>query len=73
MNLFGIEIANSTIQEGIVYLLDPDNRILLIGIGIVIILFVVKLIFKSIKRLLFIAVIIGVMAYFYLKFATNGA
>jgi hypothetical protein len=73
MNLFGFDIADSTIKEGIVYLLDPGNRILAIGIGIIFILFIAKFLFRSIKRLLLIAVIIGVVVYLGMHFLINGA
>lgn len=72
MNFLGIEIANSTIQEGIVYLLDPDNRIFLIGVAIVMLFFVIKRIFRSFKILLLIAAVIVVL-YFGLQFLTNAA
>lgn len=72
MNVLGIEIPNNHIQEGIAFLFDPDNRMWLIGIGILFIIFIARFIFKSIKRLFFIAMIIGLGIYFYLQFAING-
>lgn len=71
MNILGIEISSNTIQQGIIYILDPDNRILVIGIGILILLLIIKFIFRSIKRLLFITAIIVAAAYFYLNFVVN--
>ena len=72
MNFLGIEIANSTIQQGIAFLLNPDNRIFLMGIAIVIVFFVIKRIFRSFKILLLIAAVIAAI-YYGLQFLTNAS
>lgn len=71
MNLFSIETINS-LQQGIGYLLDPDNRIILIGLALMLVFLIGKFIFRSIKKLVIIAAIL-VVIYFGFQLFTNVA
>lgn len=55
------------IQQGIDYLLDPAHRVMAIGIGLFVVLALGRFIVKSIKILLFIAIIFLIF-YFGLKY-----